>query len=208
MALITNILQEACLFFNSSKTHHRCYRVALSTVICNLFTFNIKFIKTKENIFLMIICDTIYSMNFSMITEDLFIGSKPSIADYDHLRELGVTLIINMRFSRGSETDSHHRPISTLWLRSIDSPLFPISIHKLIHGAQAAIETIREGGKVYSHCTYGRHRGVAMGACILIAQGYDPVEAMQLIKERRKVADPFAYYIRPRILKFANEWKQ
>jgi hypothetical protein len=27
-----------------------------------------------------------------------------------------------------------------------------------------------------------------------------------LIAERRSFADPFAYYIRPRILKFANEW--
>jgi len=79
-------------------------------------------------------------------------------------------------------------------------------VHKLIRGTQAALETIRDGGKVYAHCAYGRHRGVAMGACILIAQGHDPQTAMSLIKEHRRVADPFAYYIRPRILKFANEW--
>ena len=145
-------------------------------------------------------------MNFSTITNDLFIGSMPSLSDYDRLRELGIQLIINMRFSRGPEPDSHHPPISTLWLRSIDSPLFPISIQKLIHGAQAALETIRTGGRVYAHCAYGRHRGVAMGACILIAQGHDPQEAMNLIAERRSVADPYAYYIRPRILKFAELW--
>jgi len=145
-------------------------------------------------------------MNFSTITNDLFIGSMPTARDYDRLRELGIQLIINMRFSRGPEPDSHHQPISTLWLRSIDSPIFPISIRKLIHGAQTALETIREGGKVYAHCAYGRHRGVAMGACILIAQGHDPLEAMQLIAERRSVADPYAYYIRPRILKFADLW--
>jgi len=145
-------------------------------------------------------------MNFSTITNDLFIGSMPTAQDYDRLRELGIQLIINMRFSRGPEPDSHHQPISTLWLRSIDSPFFPISIQKLIHGAQTALETIRAGGKVYAHCAYGRHRGVAMGACILVAQGHDPLEAMQLIAERRSVADPYAYYIRPRILKFADLW--
>jgi len=145
-------------------------------------------------------------MNFSTITNDLFIGSMPSLSDYDRLRELGIQLIINMRFSRGPEPDSHHPPISTLWLRSIDSPLFPISIQKLIRGARAALETIRAGGKVYTHCAYGRHRGVAMGACILIAQGHDPFEAMKLIAERRSVADPFAFYIRLRILKFAKLW--
>ncbi len=145
-------------------------------------------------------------MNFSQITDHLFIGSQPSITDYDRLRELGIRLIINMRFSRGPQPDSHHQPISTLWLRSIDSPLFPISVQKLIRGAQTALETIREGGRVYTHCAYGRHRGVAMGACVLIAQGFDPIAAMKLIVERRSVADPYAYYIRPRILKFAALW--
>jgi len=145
-------------------------------------------------------------MNYSAITDNLFIGTMPSINDYDDLRELGIRLIINMRFSRGPKPDSHHQPISTLWLRSIDSPFFPLSIQKLIRGAQAALETIREGGKVYTHCAYGRHRGVAMGACVLIAQGFDPGTAMELISQRRSVADPYAYYIRPRIFKFAELW--
>ena len=59
---------------------------------------------------------------------------------------------------------------------------------------------------MYSHCAYGRHRSVAMGACILIAQGYDPYSAMELIKQKRPVADPYAFYIRPRIMKFARQF--
>ncbi len=145
-------------------------------------------------------------MNFSQITEDLFIGNHPALKDYDRLRALGVQLIINMRFTLGPKPDPHQPPLSFLWLRSIDSPFFPLSIPKLIHGTQAALKTIRAGGKVYAHCAYGRHRGVAMGACILIAQGHEPRAAMKLIKERRPVADPFAFHIRPRILKFAREW--
>jgi protein tyrosine phosphatase (PTP) superfamily phosphohydrolase (DUF442 family) len=147
-------------------------------------------------------------MNFSTITDDLFIGSMPFVHHYDQLRNLGVRLVINMRFSLGPELDPHEVPIRTLWLRSIDSPFSPISIRKLMRGAQAALETIHDGGKVYAHCAYGRHRGVAMGACILIAQGFDPQAAMELIAARRSVADPFAYYIRPQILKFANEWNE
>jgi hypothetical protein len=45
-----------------------------------------------------------------------------------------------------------------------------------------------------------------MGAAILVAQGYDPHAAMTLIAERRSIADPFAFHIRPRILKFARRW--
>jgi hypothetical protein len=47
-----------------------------------------------------------------------------------------------------------------------------------------------------------------MGAAILIAQGVDPVEAMELIKEKRPEADPDAWYIRRRIMKFAEIWKK
>ena len=148
------------------------------------------------------------SFNFSNITDDLFIGTTPLASDYDGLRELGIRLVINMRFSRGPYPDPHHQPIQLLWLRTIDSPFFPLPISKLMTGAQAALETIRTGGKVYVHCAYGRHRGPAIGACVLIAQGYEPAAAMSLIADRREVADPYAYYIRPRILKFAQEWNE
>lgn len=147
------------------------------------------------------------SFNFSNITDDLFIGNTPLVRDYDGLRELGIRLIINMRLTRSPFPDPHHTPIRLLWLRTIDSPFFPIPIAKLMIGARAALETIQAGGKVYVHCAYGRHRGVAMGSCVLIAQGYEPEAAMKLIAERRSVADPYAYHIRPRILQFAREWK-
>lgn len=146
------------------------------------------------------------SFNFSNITDELFIGTTPLASDYDGLRELGIRLIINMRFTRSPFPDTHDTPIKLLWLQTIDSPFFPIPISRLNLGAQTALETIQAGGKVYVHCAYGRHRGVAMGACILIAQGYDPKAAMKLVMERRPVADPHAWYIRPRILEFAEQW--
>jgi protein tyrosine phosphatase (PTP) superfamily phosphohydrolase (DUF442 family) len=145
-------------------------------------------------------------MNFSPITDDLFIGTTPASEDYDQLRDLGVRLVINMRFSLGPRPDPRQTPMQTLWLRSLDSPFFLISIRKLMRGAHAALKVIQDGGKVYTHCAYGRHRGVAMGTCVLVAQGMHPLDAMDLVAERRAVADPYAFYICPRILKFAKEW--
>lgn len=146
--------------------------------------------------------------NFSSITDELFIGTTPAVSDYDGLRELGVKLIINMRFGVRLQPDPHVPSIALLWLPTFDSPLFPLPIHKLMQGAYSALRTIEDGGKVYVHCAFGRHRGVAMGACVLIALGYDPQEAMELIKARRAVADPFVFYIRSRILHFARRWKK
>jgi hypothetical protein len=148
------------------------------------------------------------SFNFSNITDDLFIGTTPLASDYDGLRELGIRLIINMRFTRRPFPDPHEVPIRLLWLPTIDSPFFPLSVSKLVTGARAALETILLGGKVYVHCAYGRHRGPAMGSCVLIAQGHEPEAAMKLVAERRGVADPHVPYIRSRILKFAQEWEK
>ena len=147
-------------------------------------------------------------MDFSKITDNLFIGVTPHRDDYDFLRDLGVRLVINMRIEKRSTRDLHHPPLHFLWLPTVDSPGLVIPIRFLVRGVQAALQTIREGGKVYAHCGMGRHRGVAMGAAILIALGYDPDEAIELIKARRPGADPDAFYIRSRILRFARAWSR
>jgi len=152
--------------------------------------------------------DKIRPMNFSKITDNLFIGDTPFRDDYDSLRDLGVRLIINMRLEKRPARDLHQPPLELLWLPTIDSPGLLIPIRCLLRGVHAALQTIREGGKVYAHCAKGRHRGVAMGASILIALGYDPDEAIQLIKLQRPSADPDAYYIRSRILRFARAWQK
>jgi protein-tyrosine phosphatase len=147
-------------------------------------------------------------MDFSQITNDLFIGTTPLAQDYDRLRELGVRLVINLRFARGPYPDTHPQSLKFLWLRSIDSPVLLISLQKLLEGTHIALETIRQGGKVYSHCAKGRHRSVAMGAAILIAQGHTPDDAMQLIKLQRPISDPGVFYVRSRIFQFARLWNR
>ena len=147
-------------------------------------------------------------MNFSMITDCLFIGDTPRVEDYDFLRELGIRLIINMRIEKRPALDLHHPPLHFLWLPTIDTPGPVIPMWFLMRGVRAALETIKTGGKVYTHCAKGRHRGVAMGASILVALGYDPHEAIELIKLQRPIADPDIFYIRNRILRFARAWQR
>ena len=147
-------------------------------------------------------------MNLSKITDTLYIGDTPLRDDYDLLRDLGVRLIINMRFEKRLALDLHQPPLDFLWLRTFDNPVLPIPIRSLMRGVHVALETICQGGKVYAHCARGRHRGVAMGAAILIALGYDPDEAIELIKVQRPGADPDAFYIRSRILRFARAWSR
>jgi len=147
-------------------------------------------------------------VDYSQITDSLFIGRTPHSEDYDELRSLGVQLVINMRLEQRPYKDSHNPPMPVLKVPTIDSPLFPIPIRGLMKGGKAALAVIARGGKIYVHCQAGVHRGVAMGAAILITQGYEPEAAMDLIKQRRPAADPDAWYIRRRIMRFAEIWKQ
>lgn len=146
-------------------------------------------------------------MNYSKINDSLYVGTTPKSKDYDTLRELGIELVINMRFGLPPRRDRHIPPMKSLWLPAIDSPIFPIPIRALNAGVQEALKVIDRGGVVYVHCSRGRHRGPAIGACILIAQGMSADEAMQLIKQNRPVADPQAWYIRRRIMMFARQWQ-
>lgn len=146
-------------------------------------------------------------MDVSQITNDLFIGPMPTAADYNLLHRLGVRLVLNMRFARRLPEGMTQPPMDILWLRTFDSPFLPIPLEKLVKGTHAALETITQGGKIYTHCAYGRHRSVAMGAAVLIAQGYTPQEATSLIKEKRPIADPDLFYIKSRILAFAKRWQ-
>jgi dual specificity MAP kinase phosphatase len=146
-------------------------------------------------------------MDYSQINDALFIGTTPSRADYDLLRKLGVQLVINMRFLRGHGPARGQPAVEYLRLRTFDNPLLPIPTAALMRGTRRALGVIGRGGKVYVHCSRGRHRSVAMAAAILIAQGMKPEHAMQLLKKKRAVADPGAAHIQARILDFARCWK-
>ncbi|HNT23841.1 MAG TPA: dual specificity protein phosphatase [Anaerolineales bacterium] len=145
-------------------------------------------------------------MNFSPITDSLYIGTTPSASDYFRLRGLNVALVINLRVERPPIRDRYPQPLKTLWLPVFDTPLVPIPIYALNKGVRAALEVIQQGRVVYVHCAAGVHRAPALGSAILIAQGYSAEQAMRTIKERRPIADPHAWYIRRRILRFAKNW--
>ena len=145
-------------------------------------------------------------LDYSKITNDLFIGVTPLPNDYQMLWNDGVRLVINMRFGQKPYLQVAGDPLRFLWLKTFDNPFLLIPIKKLLFGVHEALGVIAVGGKIYSHCAKGRHRSVAMGAEILIAQGMSAKEAMDLIKLRRPISDPEMFYIRSRILLFERTW--
>lgn len=144
-------------------------------------------------------------MDISQINDYLYIASLPRAEDAEAIRDRNVSLIINMIFIRPPSVYTQP-PFRMLTLRTFDFVLLPIPIAKLRKGVEVALPVIQDGESVLIYCHAGRHRSVAMGACILIAMGYTADEAMQIVREGRAVADPHAGHIERQIRKFEDEW--
>lgn len=82
------------------------------------------------------------------------------------------------------------------------------TIRDLMRGVNATMAAFENGEKVMVFCESGRHRRVAMACCILVTKGYKAGEAMQLAKEKREKADPYAGYIRKQIEIFETDWNE
>ncbi len=146
-------------------------------------------------------------MDISQITDYLYVGAHPGPENASALRALDVRLIISMCGERRPPAPFWQQPFQLLWLRTYDTFLTPISVHKLMEGVQTALPVIHSGGRVLAHCQHGMHRGPAMGAAILIAMGHSAEEAMGLLRSRRQRAQPQAWYIKRQIRKFEHLWK-
>ncbi len=85
-------------------------------------------------------------MDYSKITDHLYIGTTPKSKDYERLHKLGVSLVINMRIGLPPVRDPISPPLISLWLPTVDSPLIPIPLKALQKGAVAALKCDRSGG--------------------------------------------------------------
>ena len=136
----------------------------------------------------------------------MYISAWPRGDHADEIRALDVRLILSMHWIRPSRTLGHP-PVRLLWLPTFDNPLMPMPIKTLQRGVEAALPVIQDGYRVLVHCRAGVHRSVAMACCVLIGMGQTADEAMQLVKQQRAVADPYARYIQNRIYKFEQLWR-
>lgn len=145
--------------------------------------------------------------DLSQIADDLYLSSLPKKEHVEHLRSLGIRMVISMTVPRAPSV-YRRPPLQFVHCPSLDTPLTPIPIFILRRGVTAALPVIEGGNSILVHCKSGVHRSVAMASCILIARGHSADSAMRLIKEKREKADPYVPYIRKRIEKFESYWSK
>jgi hypothetical protein len=146
--------------------------------------------------------------DISKVTDYLYVSSRIGKEHADVLKTLHFDLIISMIGQMAPDEIYTLPPFKTLWIRTYDTFLTPISIKKLLVGVEAALPVIQNKGKVLVFCMYGIHRSIAMGAAILISMGYTREQAASLLITARKVADPRMWYIQNQIRAFEKHWKK
>lgn len=143
--------------------------------------------------------------DLSLITDYLYVSSLPKKEHVMHIVSLGVRMIISMPPYK-PPSEYRQPPFKFVHCPSLDSRWTPIPMFILRRGVSAAGPVIKQGDAVLVHCKEGMHRSVAMACSILISQGYTAEAAMNLVKEKRDKADPYAPHIRKRIEKFESYW--
>ena len=147
------------------------------------------------------------SPHISQITDYLYVSAFPRGEHVAEIVALGVRLVLSMHWMRPMKMLGK-QPVELLWLPTFVNIFLPMPIGTLNRGVGGALPVVEDGGGVLVHCKSGKHRSVAQAACVLIAKGYTADEAMQLIKEKRAVADPDAWHIQRRIRKFEAQWQE
>lgn len=147
-------------------------------------------------------------IDISKVMDNLYVGSR---IGKDHLEEIKIlkfNLIISMIGQIAPDEIYNLPPFKTLWIRTYDTFLTPISTRKLLMGVEAALPVIQSQGKVLVFCQQGRRRSIIMAAAILISMGFTGEQASELLVKARKVADPRRWYVHRQIGKFERIWNK
>lgn len=136
------------------------------------------------------------SANIDQITDQLWIGGDlevrhPELArrQLDDIESARITTILDVRLEWSDETwvTAAKPHLEYCWL-GVDDAGQRMPDEWFETGTVHALETIRAGGVVLSHCHMGINRGPSMGFAILLALGWDAIEALDLMRVVRPIA--------------------
>jgi dual specificity phosphatase 3 len=134
--------------------------------------------------------------NASQVTPQLWVGGdletrSPTLAHVQlgELVAVGITDIIDVRLEWDDcewVADAHPH-IGYLWL-GVDDAGQKMPDRWFDAGTDHVLAATNDGGTVLVHCHMGINRGPSMGFAAMLALGWDPIEALDRIRQRRPIA--------------------
>ncbi len=116
-------------------------------------------------------------------TEDVAVGQLGELGD------AGITHVVDVRVEWNDEEWVRERRADLEYLHlGIDDAGQRVPDVWFDEGVRFALEAIESGGTVLAHCHMGINRGPSMGFAVLLALGWDAVEALEAIHAARPIA--------------------
>jgi len=127
-------------------------------------------------------------IRYSKITPDLFLGGQYGMKAAHVFEVNGITAIVNMRLHTIHTGTNVFPHVKVCNIPTVDWT--PPLMEDLKKGVAFIAEEIKNGGKVYIHCKYGKGRGPSMIIAYLISTGMVFKDALDLVQKVRPFAQP------------------
>ncbi|WP_223643350.1 dual specificity protein phosphatase family protein [Corallococcus sp. EGB] len=129
-------------------------------------------------------------LNLDWVTPLLAVGGSYPMDAAAHLaQKLGVRHVVDVRVEcRDDEQVLRKHGITFLHLPTVDMRAIQL---KMLHDGVAWVrERLARRQKVLIHCEHGIGRSALLSLCVLVDQGMEPLEALELAKTRRPRVSP------------------
>lgn len=132
----------------------------------------------------------------AFVTDHLLVGGDLDTRDGDlagrqlsELVEAGVTHLVDTRIEWDDLAWVAERSPSIHYLHlGMDDAGQKVPSEWFEEAVTWALEAIETGGTVLTHCHMGINRGPSLGFAVLLAQGWDALDALERIREVRPIA--------------------
>jgi hypothetical protein len=144
-------------------------------------------------------------LNYSDITETLAVGGAFRRRQIKHLRQHGVTAVVDCRLEASDDPATlAEAGIELLHLPTADR--FGFKYAQMEQGVEWVLERLQSGGRAFVHCEHGVGRGPLLGCAVLVAQGYSAPRALRTVRAARWQALPNDRQLAA-LLDFEQRWR-
>lgn len=128
--------------------------------------------------------------DFSWVTETLAVGgSFPRFAAGELAWTHGIGAVVDLR----EEACDDVRALRAAGIAFLHLPTrdhYPIEPPKLERGVSFLQKAIRGGSRALIHCERGVGRSATLALCVMVAEGWRPLDALQRVKDQRTLVSP------------------